>query len=203
MAMRFKEKKGDGKHFTDLSLVKDYKTKSVGRLPGTGSASKPDENWGALSVGNMKQEDAEQALSARAEGAWFVRHGLGNGLTISLRQGGVVTHVPVAEAAALNLDYNRRLTAQLLNLTRLDPRRQRELEALPGFFARLDRQAAERLLSTRPANAWLIRASLCSDEVAWLRKTPERVEHYAIRDDKGFQNFTDYRQRYPEPQVTG
>ena len=203
MVLRFKEKKSDGKHFTDLLLVKDYKTRAAKHVPSTDGRLTPGEfDWNALSIGDLSQEEAEKALNAAYDGAWFVRLDQNNTLAISVRQSGRFQHLTVAAAEALNLEPAYHLTTQQLGFKgQLGPLRLRELEALPGFFKRLDRGAVERLLSPKETNAWLIQAGHRDGEVAWSRKTANRVEHYVIRDEKGFVEFSRFRQRFDSLQV--
>ncbi len=203
MMLRIKQKKGDGKQVTDLILVKDYKSLAAKFVPAVDSRMTPGKfDWNALSIGDLSQEEAEKALNASYDGAWFVRLDQNNTLTVSVRQSGRFQHLTVAAAEALGLEPAKHLTNQQLGFrSGLSPMRLRELQALPGFFTRLDRHAAERLLNAKEVNAWLIQAGHRDGEIAWSRKTANRVEHYVIRDEKGFVEFSRYRQRYDSLQV--
>jgi hypothetical protein len=201
MVMRFKEKSSSGKHSTDLILVKDYTAKAAARGPasaapstGTPAPKGAATNWGSLSVGNMSEEAAEKALVTADDGAWFVRHGLGNALTVSVREGEAVRHYPVAEAEALNLDQAKGLSAQQVgHQPRLDPMRLAELERMDGFFARLDRAGAERLLAGAGHGAWLVRGTGRPGEIIWSRKNGTKVEHAVINDDRRYNALQAYR----------
>ena len=203
MMLRIKQKKGDGKQVTDLILVKDYKAQAAKFVPVVDSRLTPGKfDWNGLSIGDLSQAEAEKALNASYDGAWFVRLDQNNTLTVSLRQSGNFQHLTVPAAEALSLEPGKHLTTQQLGFNgQLSPMRLRELQALPGFFNRLDRAASERLLNAKETNAWLIQAGHRDGEIAWSRKTANRVEHYVIRDEKGFVEFNRFRERFASLQV--
>jgi hypothetical protein len=210
LVMRFKEKNTSGKHMTDLILVKDYKAKKEAHAANPtkppvavqGAKQQPGYDWDKLSVGNMNEEGAKKALASADDGTWLVRHGLGNALTVTVKIGDhEFKHYSVAEAEALNLSADKRLGGQGRSPARLSHTRETELERMDGFFRRLDRAEAERLLSDKDNGAWLVRGTGRTGEIIWSRKNRHKVEHAVINDDERYAALMSYRRQYANLQV--
>lgn len=168
------------------------------------------DRWNDRSVGAVSRPVAESILAEAGAGAWFVRQGTGDITVISYRKGSGYAHEKVARFADLGLSQEHYLSPlqveRLLKVVHeresaqpeapgatqvavksklLDAQKVVALAAIPGFYKKLGRDEAGKLLKGKPANTWLIRASDSKKgEIVWAHRVDKKTVQETLDNNK-------------------